>query len=144
MKKNNKGFTLIELLAVLVLLGVLGTIGVTATMKYLTQSRQKSYRIMSQTIYEAYENCAIQGKCSLPTSGSKIVNYNIKKLLDMGYLENLTNPNTNKEDCSGTMNIEAGTDVSSSGYIKYTYEVSLECPGMETKVYTWPDEKQNK
>ena len=67
MKKDNKGFTMVELLAVIVILGVLGTIGVTATMKYLTQSREKSYRMMSQTLYEATMNCMVQGKCSTPT-----------------------------------------------------------------------------
>ena len=51
---NKKGFTMVELLAVIVILGVLGTIGVVVTNKYLVQSREKSYRILSQTIYESY------------------------------------------------------------------------------------------
>lgn len=144
MKKNNKGFTMVELLAVIVILGVLGTIGVTATMKYLTQSRERSYRMMSQTIYEAYENCAIQGKCSLPLPGNSISNYDIKQLLDMGYLENLKNPYTSNPDCTGTIKITASSTYTSKDYLKYTYVVDLNCTGVKKTTYTWPNDKNKK
>ena len=141
--KNNKGFTMVELLAVIVLLGVLGTIGVTVTYKYLTQSREKSYRILSQTIYEAYENCAIQGKCSLPPAGDQI-EYNIDNLLNDGYLENLKSPYNNNKNCTGSIIISANDTNLSKDYTKYTYRVRLDCPGIKNApIYTWPDEKEN-
>lgn len=138
---NKKGFTMVELLAVIVILGILGTIGVVATNKYLVQSREKSYRILSQTIYEAYENCSIQGKCSLPSAGNTIDNYDIKNLLNMGYLEDLKNPNSSQADCTGTITVTAGTNFTSKDYIKYTYKVNLNCNGIKKVDYTWPDDK---
>ncbi len=141
---KNKGFTMIELLAVIVLLGVLGVIGTVSTTRYLTQSREKSYRIMSQSIYEAYENCAIQGKCSLPAKGSTINNYNIDKLVQLGYLENLRNPSSKRKDCTGTITIKAGSNAVESEYIKYSYTVDLNCAGINKVTYTWPDDKTKK
>lgn len=144
---NKKGFTMVELLAVIVLLGVLGTIGVVATNKYLVQSREKSYRILSQTIYEAYENCAIEGNCELPAPGDalKCTSDNLKKLLvDKRYLENLKNPYNGHEDCTGTITVSAGNNPTYKDYIKYTYKVELICPGIKKVDYTWPNDKQRK
>ena len=141
---NKKGFTMVELLAVIVILGVLGTIGVVVTNKYLVQSREKSYRILSQTIYEAYENCAIQGNCSLPSAGNSLPPYNINDLLNMGYLENLKNPYSSQADCTGTITVSAGTNYTSKDYIKYTYKVNLNCNGIKKVDYTWPNDKQRK
>ena len=135
--KNNKGFTMIELLAVI---GILGTIGVASTTRYLTQSRENSYRIMSQSIYEAYENCAIQGRCSLPSPGTS-TSYDIKKLLELGYLDSLKNQNTSNDDCTGTITITAFSNSISVDYVKYKYLVDLNCPGVKKTTYTWPDAK---
>lgn len=134
MKKNNKGFSLIELLGVVILLGVLGTVAVTATSKYLNQSRKKAFLMISQSIYEAVQNCQAQGKCTEET-------YTTDKLLKLGYLPDLKNPRSSKDNCTGSVKInESG----STEYKKYTYRVSLTCPGMyqnNPKVYIWPDQK---
>ena len=50
MKNKKGGFTLVELLAVIVILGILVTIGVVVTSRYLTESRKKSYKIMSHLV----------------------------------------------------------------------------------------------
>lgn len=135
--RNRRGFSLIELLGVIVLLGVLGTVAVTATNKYLQKSRKQAFLMMSQSIYEAVQNCQTQGKCIKSS-------YQAKELVDLGYLPDLKNPRASKADCTGRVVIhESGT----TEYKKYTYDVSLKCPGMyqdQTKVYTWPDQKLKK
>ena len=143
--KNNKGFTFIELLAVIVLLGLLMTIGITSLSKYIKTSREKSYRILSQSIYEAYENCTIEGECSAPTPDNDIEFSELGELVNKGYLDNLKNPYKGKEDCTGSINISAteNYDSSISEYVKYKYDVTLYCDGMEAVPYTWPDDKKN-
>ena len=140
--KSNKGFTMIELLATIVILGFLATIGVVSTGKYLTQSKEKSYRIMSQSVYEAYENCAIQGNCILPSPGSSITYNDITQLKKIGYLDSLRNPNSSKSDCTGLIVISADSNQTVKEYVKYHYEVRLDCEGMQgIEYYTWPDDK---
>lgn len=134
MKKNNKGFSLMELLGAIILLGVLGTVAVTGTSKYLEQSRKKSFLIISQSIYEATQNCQTQGKCTKNT-------YTTDELISLGYLPDVKNPRSSKEDCTGSVTI---TESGSTEYKKYQYKVSLTCPGMyqgKSKEYTWPDQK---
>ena len=117
---NKKGFTLVELLATIVILGVLSPIGIASTSKYLTQSRKKSYKIMSQTVYEAAMNCITQGKCNAPTSAYGTVSISTAQLIDYGYLKKLDNPRRGKEDCSGTVTI-TNKNSNNSEYKKYEY-----------------------
>lgn len=142
MKKNNKGFTLIEMLGVVILLGILGTIAVAGTSKYLEQSRKKSFLLMSQSIYEAAQNCQTQGKCSTGTYYADTTNTN-NNLIKMGYLEELKNPKSSQPNCTASVQItEIGT--SDTEYKKYNYSVSLKCPGMynsNIKTYNWPEQK---
>lgn len=136
MKKDNKGFTLIEMLGVVVLLGILGTIAVAGTSKYLEQSRKKSFLMMSQSIYEAAQNCQVQAKCSVGT-------YSSNDLIKMGYLTELKNPRSSQPNCTASVLItEVGT--SSTEYKEYNYKVSLKCPGIynnNEKIYNWPEQK---
>lgn len=81
---NSKGFSLIEMLAAVVILGILGTIVVVGTTKYIKQSRDKAYIVMSQSIYEAAMNCQTKGDCSVKT-------YTTDDLISSGYLEPLKN-----------------------------------------------------
>ena len=121
---NNKGFSLIEMLAAIVILGILGTIVVVGTTKYIKQSRDKAYIVMSQSIYEAAMNCQTKGDCTVRT-------YNTDNLISMGYLDSLKNPISKNEDCSGSVKIvEKGS--SATEYKKYQYKVSLGCPGIKT------------
>ena len=140
--RNNKGFTMVELLGTIVILGLLSTIGVASLSKYLTQSKDKAYRIMSQSIYEAYVNCSIEGKCNLPPVGGSITYNNFKQLVDLGYLDSLKNPNKNQADCYGVMTI-TGDNMNNKAieYIKYTYRVELNCSPKNGIIYTWPEDK---
>lgn len=139
---NKKGFTLVELLATIVILGVLSTIGIASTSKYLTQSRKKSYRIMSQTVYEAAMNCITQGKCNAPTSAYGTVSISTAQLIDYGYLKKLDNPRRGKEDCSGTVTI-TNKNSNNSEYKKYEYSVKLICQDLANNTLVWPNEKSN-
>lgn len=121
---NNKGFSLIEMLAAVVILGILGTIVVVGTTKYIKQSRDKAYIVMSQSIYEAAMNCQTKGDCTVRT-------YNTDNLISMGYLDSLKNPISKNEDCSGRVEI-VEKESSATEYKKYQYKVSLGCPGIKT------------
>ena len=135
---NKKGFTLVELLAVICILGVLGTIGIASTRMYIVQSRKKSYKMMSQSIYEATMNCIIQNKCQAPTTDA--VKIDTGFLIDNGYIKELKNPISNNKPCSGTIIITNESNIVSE-YQKYKYEVELTCDGVAKNKLSWPDEK---
>lgn len=138
---NEKGITLIEMLGAVALLGVLGMVGMAATSKYIAHSRQKSYKTMSQSIYEATENCAIEGVCNVPGTIST------DELIRDGYLDGLRNPIQSKHDCNGTVTVtDAGASSDSPEYNDYKYTVVLRCEGLDhiKKDYVWPDDKNKK
>lgn len=126
-KRDNKGFTLVELLATIAILGILGIVAVTATVRYLNSSREKSYIMMSQALFESGQNCVIQNKCS------KNTNVPSKTLQEKGYIENLKNPISGNKDCTGT--VEIPNDPISGDYV-----VDLECEGRKGILrIVWPD-----
>lgn len=137
---NKKGFTLIELLATIVILGILGTIGVTSTKKYLIQSRKKSYKIMSQSVYEATMNCIIQGKCDVPTTNN--VEISTDYLVANGYIKTLKNPISNNQPCIGTVTV-INKNNNNDEYQNYKYSVFLTCDGVANNTLVWPDEKSD-
>ena len=138
MIKNNKGFTLVELLATIAIIGILGTVATVGTIKYLEQSRQKSYKIMSQSVYEAAPNCVMQLKCNLGETKT------IDELIELGFLKNIKSPCNSEKNCTGSVTIIDPVDESTSGYKKYKYSVDLTCPGVKVadKVLIWPDAKE--
>lgn len=140
MKSKKGGFTLVELLAVIVILGILATIGVVVTSRYLTESRKKSYKIMSQTIYEATMNCITQGRCVAPGLGEQ-TEITTSTLIAYGYLEKLDNPKRGNKDCDGKVMIQ-NNSTKQGEYQKYKYSVSLTCEGVANNTLIWPDEKQ--
>lgn len=142
---NNKGFTLIELLATITLIGVLSIVAIAGTTKYLTQSRNKSYKIMSQSIYEAANNCAVESACVFPTSAGGSVTITTSELINKKYLDALKNPISSRKDCSGSVKIyiPAGSSVDTE-YKDYKYTVDLSCSGIDKINYTWPDAKSMK
>lgn len=133
---NNKGFTLIELLGAIVILGILGTLVIASTTKYLQSSRYKSYYMLSQSIYEAAENCLIDNKCKLNQE------IDAKSLIEMRYIDSLKNPISNKPNCSGSVKISSTNN--GKGFNNYKYDVTLICEGLKTSKtkLTWPDAKK--
>lgn len=132
MKKNNRGFTLIEMLGTIVLLGILGTVAIVAVTKYLTQSKDKAYRMMSQSVYEAAMNCATEGNCFFPGE------YTTDTLKSNGYLGKLSNPYNKKSECTGKVAV-CESRGSSTEYKNYIYSVKLKCGSMRNETMTWPE-----
>ena len=145
--KNNKGYTLVELLGAIALLAVISTIATVSMVSYLKHSKEKAYKVLSESIYEAYENCVIQNNCNIPEPGEPelVVDFSgIRSLVTMGYLDNIKNPAKSETDCTGgTIKISATANSNSNmaEYKKYQYKVKIECPGIKAEEYTWPDKK---
>lgn len=136
---NKKGFTMIELLATMVILGILSTIGVVSVTRYVRQSKVKSYRMMSQSIYEAAMNCIVQNKCDMPTP-TNTVSYTTEELITMGYIKKLENPGRKSSACNGIVTIGQPT-MSQDEYKKLYYAVELHCSGVSDATLVWPYSK---
>ena len=136
---NKKGFTMIELLATIVILSILSTVGVVSVTRYIRQSKVKSYRMMSQSVYEAAMNCVVQGKCDAPT-GTTPSTYTTEELLNLGYIKKLENPGNKEKTCSGTVEINQ-QGRSTNEYKNYYYVVSLKCPSGLEATLVWPYSK---
>lgn len=139
MLKNNKGFTLIEVLSTVTILGIIGTIVTVSVSRYLAKSKLRSYTMMSQSIYEAVENCIIENVCNLEDDEIKT-----ETLKNYGYIKNLESPKKGAGECSGTVNIKDNDPSQSqnNAYKNYSYEVKLNCPGVANKTLTWPEAKK--
>ena len=136
---NKKGFTMIELLATMVILGVLSTIGVVSVTRYIGQSKVKSYKMMSQSVYESAMNCIVQNKCDAP-SETVPSTYTTEELINLGSIKKLEDPGSKNKTCSGTVvvNQQVHTD---SEYKNYYYVVSLKCPSGLEATLVWPYSK---
>ena len=139
---------MIELLGVIAILGVLTVIAIASVSKYIGTSRSKSFVMMSQSAYQATENCILHNQ--LPdchVGGTVLLKDDENKaqgekkgLFDRGYMERLTNPAKSQPDCSGTVQIIDNTD-SDTGISSYKYIVDLNCPGYRHSIIEWPNSK---
>lgn len=137
---NKKGFTMVELLATIVVLSILSVIGIASMNKYVQQSKVRSYKLISESVYEATMNCIIQGKCSAPTSIGSKTTYTISELKTLEYLKKVENPGKKNSECDGSVNIFIAS-ASSSEYQNYYYQVNLNCPGLSNATLNWPYSK---
>lgn len=133
---NKQGFTLVEMLGTLVLLGILSSIAVVSVNKYLVQSRQKAYKLMSKAVYEATLNCVIKGKCDTTTVTTDY-------LINNGFLKKLENPLKNSNNCTGTVKI-AEYGRSTTEFKDNYYEVQIICPNYSSATLIWPYSKTAK
>ena len=138
--KNNKGFTLIELLGVVVILGILMGVAIPAVSKYLQRSKDESYDVMINSIYDgamAYmmdKNKYPKGAVDSPTPGDKIT-IDVVVLENAGYVESLSDPGSSGK-CIGT--IDAGVYIDPSAppgsLPEYSYILNLDCPSYDKKI----------
>ena len=100
---NKKGFTLIELIGVIVLLALITSIATVALNNYLKQGRERSFKILQNSIedavLDAYTAClANDGSSdfcrvhSIPEISGAGERVTLKELLDNGFIEDVKNP----------------------------------------------------
>lgn len=143
---------MIELLGVIVILGLISFIAVAAVTKYVGTSRSKAFVLLSQSAYQATENCILHEKLPQCRVGETIDIQN--DLYKNGYIEKPINPvkaNIKDRDekgnyidganlCSGTVKIE-DTGYVDNAITSYKYTVDLNCPGYRHATIVWPNEK---
>ena len=116
--RNNKGFTLIEILATMAILAILMGITLQTYSKYVGHTKNKAYRILSESAVSAAENYLLE----YPTAGNEI---DIADLVEDGYLENATDPNSSDRTCRGKVIV---TENKNSGKLDDNdYKVILCC-----------------
>lgn len=137
---NNKGFTLIELLMVIVLLSIITIIAIPIVGNALNISKERNYKILISNIKTAaksyYEECSYNNE-SLGDSNCNINNksmeFNLNKLVDLGYLSGNNECNTDDNVCSknikspkgeqediGTCEIKITETTNNNGKVNYS------------------------
>lgn len=128
-KLNSKGFTMIEIMAVVVILGILAGVAIPSVFKYVRKTRTQSYEIMQSSLYDGARNFTLDENNYLPlcTSGYADIENFDNMLVDLKYVERLTDPVDNSKQCTynvyGCMESEPSMDSLAS----YKYKVQLKC-----------------
>lgn len=121
MKKS--GFTLIELLAVIVVLGILGAVITPVVTGILTTSKEDAYNKQVDNLIKAANTWGLKNLDELPTSGSKIIQFDT--LISDGIIENdeIIDPRTS-EKMEGCISVSYSSDYNQYEY-KYLSDSSL-------------------
>ena len=125
--KNKKGFTLIELLAVIVVLAIVMVLATTTVLPYMTQAREKAFRIEATSAVEAASNAydlytlnqiSLGGSETTSCKRTNYICFTIAELVDLGLYEGdvtnysgtVTIDTTNSKNPSYTLNFKKGTE----------------------------------
>lgn len=130
--KNNKGFTLVEILAVVVILGILTGVAVPAVSHFIGKSRQKSYEMMEESLYEAAKNYVMNEsiESEIVDAGESGYKLDANMLMESKYLESLTDPANKNKNCQGSVTVRFSEDSSLEDDAllgNYEYWVVLKC-----------------
>lgn len=97
-KLNNKGFSLVEILAAIAILAILMSIAMTAYNTYKKKAKSQAYDTMAKSAKDAAENYLMDN----PTT--KRITF--EKLWEEQYLDTITDPGKQSENCRGKVIIE--------------------------------------
>ena len=127
---SKKGFTLIELIAVIVILSLLVVIGFPAVTKYISQSRNKAYRMHEEELITATTNMmsrCIQGNIEgcIPDSGGSRTVY-LNELIAQKYSTALKDPAKSDSYCDVNKSYVVVTN-SNNNVVDLDYMVCLVC-----------------
>lgn len=96
-----KAFTLIELLGVIVILGIIGVIVVPLVSSMINDSKKDTYNMQVQAIKDAaksYANANIYTLNCTTTCTNCACDPTLQKLIDDGYLEEISKPIVNPDN----------------------------------------------
>jgi len=129
MKKN--GFTLIELLSVTAVLGIVLSIAYVTIKDTIASTRTKAFIANEKIATDAARLYTTKEQIDLPEEGTTIgIDYT--SLVTEGYIEPISDPNTNNE-CGGYVIIE------NIGNDEYTYTPALICETFESDEQFWSE-----
>lgn len=140
---SQKGFTLIEMLAVVILLGILLGIAVPSYQKYISNSRQRSYKTAEQSLVNAATDAMLEcvnhmssEECvnkTMPQQEGDSTRITLRELIDLGYMNRIKDPKKTSQFCDSEK---------SYAYVKknkledgggYTYYACLVCSDYQSK-----------
>lgn len=126
MMKNNKGFSMIELLAVVVIIGILAGLAVIAYGRHLENARRNAFENMATTLYESTKSYFLTSGI-LPAVGDT-AEILATDLLDAGYIETLTSPRNDRDNCNDSViYVDRSMDSADGFNMTLRYRVEVIC-----------------
>ena len=129
--KNKNGFTLIELLGVIAVLGIIIAIAIPAMSGLINKAGDSYYKSMEKSVKLAGIDYFTDNKNLLPSVGND-QKVNLKRLVDLNYIEDVKDKKENNCDYDKSYVIVEKEKHKDSKNIIYEYTSCLKCDDYKT------------